>query len=48
VPGVGGGPIDGGGKSGSVLHNPAMKWFLNTRMARSAELRRWACGGTSW
>ena len=31
-----------------MLQSLAMKWFLNTRMARSAELRRCACGGMSW
>jgi hypothetical protein len=39
------------GKWWSVLLNPAMKWFLNVRLARSAAL--WHCGdsfgwGASW
>jgi hypothetical protein len=33
------------GKLGLVEHSPAMKWFLNVRMARSANLRRWTWGG---
>ena len=36
------------GKSLSTLHNPAMKWFLNVLIARSAAFRRWMPGGTSW
>jgi hypothetical protein len=33
------------GKLGFVEHSPAMKWFLNVQMARSAALRRWTWGG---
>ena len=36
------------GKFGSVVARPAMKWFLEVQMARSAELRWWMWGGTSW
>ena len=28
------------GKFGSVVHSPAIRWFLKVRMARSAALRR--------
>jgi hypothetical protein len=31
-----------------VEHNPAMKWFLKVRMARSAALRQWMWGGANW
>jgi hypothetical protein len=33
------------GKFLSVLLNPAMKWFLNMRIACSAALRGLICGG---
>ena len=36
------------GKSMSVLHRPAMKWFLNVRIARSAALVRCCPGAASW
>jgi hypothetical protein len=36
------------GKLGSVVARPAMKWFLNVRMARSAAFARWTPGGTNW
>ena len=36
------------GKLGSQEEIPAQRRFLNVRIARSAELRRWVYGGTSW
>jgi hypothetical protein len=36
------------GNSLSVDDRPAMKWFLNVRMALSAVLRRCIHGGASW
>jgi hypothetical protein len=36
------------GRVQSVLLNPAMKWFLNVHIARSAALCGWICGGVSW
>jgi hypothetical protein len=36
------------GKSGGTELRPAMKWFLNVRMARSAAFRRCTCGGDNW
>lgn len=35
------------GNCGLTEHSPAMKWFLNVRMARSAALRLCTCGGTN-
>ena len=36
------------GNSASVVHNPAIKWFLNVRMARSAALVRCWPGAANW
>ena len=36
------------GNEGAVPARTARKWSLNVRIARSAALRRWTCGGTSW
>jgi hypothetical protein len=36
------------GKWASTVLRPAMKWDLNVRIALSAALRLWICGGTSW
>ena len=35
------------GKSGGHDANPARKWFLKVRIARSAALRRWMYGGAN-
>ncbi len=36
------------GNFGSQVASPALKWFFQVWMARSAALRRWTWGGTSW
>ena len=36
------------GNLASVVHNPAMKWFLKVRIARSAALVRCWPGAASW
>ena len=36
------------GKSGSQVARPALKWFFQVWIARSAALRRWTWGGTNW
>ena len=35
-------------KSGSIIENPEMKWFLHAWISRPAEFRLCMCGGTSW
>ena len=32
----------------SQRHNPVIKLFFNVRIACSAALRLWTCGGTNW
>ena len=36
------------GKFGLTDAMPALKWFFHVWIARSARLRWWECGGTSW
>ena len=36
------------GKSGSVVENPEIKWFLQVWMAHSDAFQRCMLGGTSW